>query len=260
MKKKTDEELGILLTREIRAMMFDTRLSAEQKVNLFCSIVGGETIDDPILQSYADTLRTGFEHSNNARKAAIYSKRSRNKEYAKNRCLSSPIDTNRHLSSPIDGDRCLSLYNGNGNGNGNWNDIPPKSPSRGTEGKIPPALSAEDITGETELIREIAVEVAQDIEMTDAFAHMRVNRKKLIACLISILKKNCGAKSTVETIATINRSLKSWTKAWASDDWRFCPGRITDWLYDGKYLEEPRKKDAAHSVGAGCGQCGVEVG
>lgn len=258
MKKKTDEELGILLTREIRAMMFDTRLSAEQKVNLFCSIVGGETIDDPILQSYADTLRTGFEHSNNARKAAIYSKRSRDKEAAKHRRVSSPIVTDRHLSAPIGGDRSVSLYNGNGNGNGN--DIPPKSPSRGTEGKIPPALSAEDITGETERIREIAVEAAQDLEQMSAFSHMRVNRKKLIACLISILKKNGGAEKANETLSKVNCSLNAWTKAWAADDWRFCPGRITDWLYDGKYQEEPRKKDAAPSVGAGCGQCGVEVG
>ena len=258
MKKKTDEELGILLTREISAMMFDTRLSAEQKVKLFCSIVGGEEIDDPLLGSYADTLRTGFEHSNNARKAAIYSKRSRDKECARHRRVSSPIVNDRRVSLPISGDRCQSLYNGNGNGNGN--DIPPKSPLRGTEGKIPPALSAEDITGETERIREIAVEAAADLESMEAFAHMRVNRKKLIACLISILKKNGGAAKANETLSNINCSLNAWTAAWKDDDWRFCPGRITDWLYDGKYLEEPRKKDAAPSVGAGCGTCGVEVG
>lgn len=104
------------------------------------------------------------------------------------------------------------------------------------------------------------MKAAADIESMEAFAHMRVNRKKLIACLISILKKNGGAESGVELMVRIYNSLAAWTVAWKADDWRFCPGRITDWLYDGKYLEEPRKKDAAPSVGAGCGQCGVEVG
>jgi hypothetical protein len=39
--------------------------------------------------------------------------------------------------------------------------------------------------------------------------------------------------------------LSRWSEVWRAEDWRYAPGRITDWLYDGKYLEEPRKKEAA---------------
>ena len=48
--------------------------------------------------------------------------------------------------------------------------------------------------------------------------------------------------------------------AWKADDWRFVPGRITDWLYDGKWLEAPRKRADEVSVGSGCGECGVMIG
>ena len=240
MKKKTDDELGILLTREIKTMMFDARLSAEQKVELFCSIVGGTQINDPLLQSYADTLRTGYEHSNNARKAAIYSKRSRDKEAAKNRRVSSPIGDDRRVSSPIGGDRCQSLYNGNGNGKGYGNgNVPPKSP-RGLDGESPsesegPRSMLDDpaaalgLPGEGDA-KEDVTSLAEEIESTYRY---NVNRGKLRKCLISVLKKN--------TAAEIRDGYRRWLEMWKADDFQWAPSRITDWLYDGKFLEEPRR-------------------
>ena len=80
MNKKSDDELGILLTREIQSMMFNDKLTAEQRVSIFCSIVSGEEVDDPLLSAFAETLKTGFIHANEARKASIYSQRERERE------------------------------------------------------------------------------------------------------------------------------------------------------------------------------------
>lgn len=120
----------------------------------------------------------------------------------------------------------------------------------------PKAISADDILGVTEAdiarglevaaaddLQGRALELAGRIENTEAFPRMRVNRKKLMKCLLSLLKKNNGApeKEADAILAGIER----WSEVWRAEDWRFAPGRITDWLYDGKYLEEPRKKEAA---------------
>lgn len=120
----------------------------------------------------------------------------------------------------------------------------PKSPE-GDEG-VPPAISADDLltaAGEegaaVEDVTAEAIKLAETIEATEAYAHMRVNRKKLIRCLVSVLKKNSGAGEQI--LAGIG----SWTEMWRLDDWQYAPGRITDWIYDGKYLQEPRKKAAA---------------
>lgn len=40
----------------------------------------------------------------------------------------------------------------------------------------------------------------------------------------------------------ILEGLAAWTEAWKADDWQYAPGKITKWLMDEKYLEEPRKK------------------
>ena len=71
---------------------------------------------------------------------------------------------------------------------------------------------------------------------------MRVNRKKLMKCLLSLLKKNSAPE---EVEGEVMAGLSRWSEVWRADEWRYVPGRITDWLYDGKYLEEPRKKTAA---------------
>lgn len=124
--------------------------------------------------------------------------------------------------------------------------LTPKSP-KGDE-ELPPAISADDLLStpneESAAAADITAEafkLAETIENTEAYARMRVNRKKLIRCLISVLKKNSGAGEKI--LAGIER----WTEAWKLDCWQYVPGRITDWIYDGKYLQEPRKKTAAAS-------------
>lgn len=127
--------------------------------------------------------------------------------------------------------------------------LTPISPKGDDE--LPPAISADDLLNASEeegasadekAARQAeAIKLAETIEATEAYAHMRVNRKKLIRCLASVLKKNGGAGEQI--LAGIG----SWTEMWRLNDWQYAPGRITDWIYDGKYLQEPRKKTAAAS-------------
>lgn len=147
------------------------------------------------------------------------------------------IKSNKIKSNQTKRDRDIDIYT-------------PISPE-GDDG-VPPAISADDLldtpdeeggaAAEEKAARQAeAIKLAETIEQTEAYARMRVNRKKLIRCLISVLKKNGGAG--VEILSGLER----WTEAWKLDGWQYVPGRITDWIYDGKYLQEPRKKTAAAS-------------
>ena len=124
----------------------------------------------------------------------------------------------------------------------------------------------------TATLGELAVILAEDIEKTDAFAHMRVNRRNLMRHLIPLVKKNCAAedgdegrtsdeqhKAFWKLHSKISDGLTSWTEAWKADDWQYAPGKITKWLADEKYLQPPRKKTAAPEEGRGCGECGAAI-
>lgn len=121
-------------------------------------------------------------------------------------------------------------------------------------------------------VKELTETLAQDIEQTEAFGRMRVNRRNLMRHLLPIVKKNCAAEGEDERASnetrcafwklhkTILDGLAAWTAAWKADDWQYAPGKITKWLADEKYLQPPRKKTAApESVGSGCGDCGAEI-
>lgn len=107
------------------------------------------------------------------------------------------------------------------------NDIPPKSPSGDSGGD-----SEDSSDSSTADFRSLA----DAIETTEAFTHARVNAKDLRRCCRAILKKDAAD--------VVLSGLAAWEDAWRAEDWRYVPGRITDWLYDGKYLQEPRKKEA----------------
>ena len=125
----------------------------------------------------------------------------------------------------------------------------------------------------TATLAEMTASLAASIESTEAFAHMRVNRRNLMRHLLSIVKKKCAAEDGDESgtsdeqrkafgklWTSIFDGLAAWTEKWAADGWQYAPGKITKWLADEKWLEEPRKKAAApESVGSGCGDCGAEI-
>lgn len=232
MNKKSDDELGILLTREIQSMMFNDKLTAEQRVSIFCSIVSGEEIDDPLLSAFAETLKTGFIHANEARKASIYSKRERERERLRNQRQSSTINANQRQSS------ATAIYgNGNGNGNGNGK-VPPKSPEGGLDAESstshepksmlddPSAALGLPAGGTDDAVAKLAAEI-------EGSYRYKVNRGKLRKCLKSVLKKNSAAE--------VLDGYRRWLAVWQADDFQWAPSRITDWLYDAKFLEEPRR-------------------
>lgn len=230
MNKKSDDELGILLTREIQSMMFNDKLTAEQRVSIFCAVVSGEEVDDPILSAFAETLKTGFIHANEARKAAIYSKRERERERARNQRQSMPINANQRQSS------ATAIYgNGNGNGNGNGK-VPPKSPEGGLDAEsstsseptsmLDDPAAALGLPADGDEVSKIAAEI-------EGSYRYKVNRGKLRKCLKSVLKKNSAAE--------VLGGYRRWLAVWQADDFQWAPSRITDWLYDAKFLEEPRR-------------------
>ena len=117
--------------------------------------------------------------------------------------------------------------------------IPPKSP-RGLDGESPsesevPRSMLNDpeaalgLPGEGDA-KEDVTSLAEEIESTYRY---KVNRGKLRKCLISVLKKN--------TAAEVRDGYRRWLEMWKADDFQWAPSRITDWMYDRKFLEEPRR-------------------
>lgn len=215
MKKKTDEELGILLTREMQTMMFDKNLKAEQKVQIFCAVVGDEKIKDPVLASYANALKTGYVHSNSARIASIYARRERQKEYQRN----------IRASTEIDGDIRALPIKGNGKGKGNI-PLPPK----GGKG-APSAISPEDLMSGDSDPSVAADKIARDIIIWYPYA---VTPRGLKKSILDAIKKS-SARAVADGI-------DAWRESGAWDEKRFVPRRIAQWIKEGHYLDEPPQK------------------
>ena len=244
MKKKTDEEFGVLLTREINSMMFNEKLTAEQRVSIFCAIVSGKDVDDPLLSAFAESLKIGFIHVNNARKNSIYNRRERQRNY-----LDSSTDIDAHLrssttidehlrsSTTIDAHRRSSptkvCYSSNNI---------PLTP-KGGKGE-PPVVSPESIL-EGQSPREWAERSAAEIATWYPYV---VNLGKLTKALLGAEKKH-SARAVEDGIAR-------WRASGAWDEPRFVPRRIVAWIQGGSFLDEPPQKtsgarEAVPSEGGG---------
>lgn len=242
MKKLDYEDIGILITREIKSMLLDGNISFEDRGKILFSIITGESLENPMMKAFADSLRAGYELTNNKRKAEIAARRERQKTYLSKRkstvdeCASTDIsvDTStvdERSSTEIDAHlRVSPIYNKTKQNK--TSQYIPLNPPEG-DGRCPPELTIEDIFPGAHAIDPVE-ELANRIEATEAFGHMRVKRRKLLRALNVVLQKNTGA----EIIDGIDR----WTRAWAEDGWQFCPGSISDWISDGKFLQQPREK------------------
>lgn len=234
MKKKTDEELGILLTREMQTMMFNEKLTAEQRVALFCSIVSGQDVDDPLLSAFAESLKSGFIHANNARKSSIYNRRERQKNYLRS---STPIYVDSRSSTSIDAHRRSSPIKGKGKGICNI----PLTP-KGGKGE-PPAISPEQLTEDAVSPRAWAERYAAEIATWYPYV---VNLGKLTKTLLDAEKKH-SARAVEDGIAR-------WRASGLWDDARFVPRRIVAWIQGGSFLDEPPQKNpGARADGGGTG-------
>ena len=281
MRKKSQDELGTLLTREIRVMLQDQSLTKEQRFDILAAIMFDAPLKTPILASFAKSLKTGYDYANNKTFAATNSHRKAAKEYEqrKREELKRLKEIERNggqlPSIDINGNQ-LTLIDGI-NKQINKQGISPYKPPKGGGGNVPKAIEPEDLVegqGVTSTIQvkrgadfqEAAAIIAAAIENTDAFAHMRVNRRNLMRHLIPIFKKNCAAECAdkpddgkAEALGReILAGLAAWTEKWAADGWQYAPGKITKWLADEKWLEKPRKITAP-AEGSGCGDCGAQI-
>lgn len=177
MKKKTDEELGILLTREMKTMMFNEKLSDSQKVQIFCAVVGDNTLDDPILDAFAKTLKVGYIHANNARMSSIYKRRDRQRKTYEDERTSTEVGVDSH-SSPI---------KGKGKGKGICIPLPPKG---GKGENVPSAVSPDDLMREARPFDEKtwAAEIAAEIENWYPYEVNHDGLKKVLIAKFKILR------------------------------------------------------------------------
>lgn len=250
MKKKSNDELGTLITREMKAMMRDETLSKEHRFDIISCIMFDIDTNSSLLNSFAKSLKVGFDKINSDRYQWYDYERKRKSEYArKNRQPLPYIDDDSRLLPSIDGHRQEKAGISTKTKQNKTIDNIPLNPPSGVEGENTDCVSDKETSREA--LAKRAGEIADALEKTEAFCHMTVNRGKLMKCLVSVLKKN-SATGKEEILG----GLAKWTSAWAADGWRWVPGKMTDWLYDGKWRQEPRKKDAP-AVGAGCGEAGV---
>ena len=280
MRKKSQDELGTLVTREMKVMLQDESLTKEQRFDILSSVMFDAPLKNTLMSSFANSLKAGFEQINTSRYRAIEREREWRKNQERKRRHAGYIDENatpcNSMSLHATPCNSMSLHDGLKQ-NKTKQGISPYKPPKGGGRKVPKAVEPEDIMkgqvgaatshgkGDADF-REAAEIVAAAIENTDAFAHMRVNRRNLMRHLLPIFKKNSAAENAdkidygkAEALGrAILNGLSAWTEKWAADGWQYAPGKITKWLADEKWLEEPRKKTAP-AEGSGCGDCGAEI-
>ena len=292
MRKKSQEELGTLVTREMKVMLQDESLTKEQRFDVLTAVMFDAPIKNALLASFAKSLKAGFDLVNKARYKAIERDRERRKNIERRRrklgytADDDPTCTSMTIHDPT----CTSMTIHDGlKQNKTKQGISPYKPPKGGE-RVPKVVEPEDLLAEAEMLPrpssrkkgggkpraedgvrtatldDMTATIAGTIEKTEAFAHMSVNRRNLMRHLLPIVKKNCAAEDSKEQRlqfgelwTSIFDGLDAWTEVWKADDWQYAPGKITKWLADEKYLQPPRKKTAAPEEGRGCGECGAEI-
>ena len=281
MRKKSQDELGTLVTREMKVMLQDESLTKEQRFDLLAAVMFDTPVKSSLLASFAKSLKAGFELVNRSRYKAIERDRERRKNIERRRrklgyidpTCTDMTDHDPTCTDMTSHDRLVQNKTRQG--------ISPYKPPKGG-GKLPKVVRPEDLLKagpkktaarraepppqEGLTLADVVVDIAECLAKKEAFGHMRASERSLRRCLIPIVKKNCavGNGDAVDLDeaamlkAKIVGGLIAWTEAWKADDWQYAPGRITKWLVDEKYLQPPRKK-AAPAEGSGCGECGAEI-
>ena len=276
MRKKSQDELGTLVTREMKVMLQDESLTKEQRFDVLAAVMFDTPLKNAILASFAKSLKAGFEQINSSRYKSIERIREFKKRSERIRRHGENMEDNRLPSNsiPIHGSPCPSIpIHGELKAKARINISPYKPPKGGK--KVPGKVSPEDLVSEPGTKNGAAsraeptpqnlasrtyfrAQLTYDIMQTEAFGHMRASDRNLKRVLIPLVEKNSARLD--EWRQEVMDGLAAWTTAWKADDWQYAPGKITKWLADEKYLQPPRKKTAApESVGSGCGDCGPEI-
>ena len=284
MRKKSQDELGTLVTREMKVMLQDESLTKEQRFDILSSVMFDAPLKNTLMSSFANSLKAGFEQVNSSRGRAIEREREWRKNHERKRRNAGYIDDNvtpcNSMSLHEHPCNSMSLHDGLKQ-NKTKQGISPYKPPKGGGRKVPKAVEPEDLfksdskrttasggpvleylcsceADDPPQARQMAVAVAAELETREAFGRMRVNQRNLMRHLLPLAEKNSAR--LVDWWREVSHGLDAWTAAWKADDWQYAPGKITKWLADEKYLQPPRKKAAApESVGSGCGDCGAEI-
>lgn len=284
MRKKSQDELGTLVTREMKVMLQDESLTKEQRFDILSSVMFDAPLKNTLMSSFANSLKAGFEQVNSSRHRAIEREREWRKNHERRRRNAGYIDDNgtpcNSMSLHEHPCNSMSLHDGLKQ-NKTKQGISPYKPPKGGGRKVPKAVEPEDLfksdskrttasggpvleylcsceADDPPQARQMAVAVAAELETREAFGRMRVNQRNLMRHLLPLAEKNSAR--LVDWWREVSHGLDAWTAAWKADDWQYAPGKITKWLADEKYLQPPRKKAAApESVGSGCGNCGAEI-
>ena len=254
MRRKEKEEIGILLTREILAMLQDEELSKEQRLDVLNSVLFG-TEAPGLLGAMSRMLQAGFDKVNGDRTRRIEKERERKRNAARNSAEWRGIARNGEIKY-------------------NKVNINPYNPPKGDEKENEDVCESETReAGESEggataaEVESAARRLAEAVEATEAFAHMRTSRKALERSLVKVLKKRCAA-TTGDAVAfrmsaaglgrEIVSGLEAWTAGWAAQGWQYAPGKVTKWLADEKWLEAPRPGASSSAEAATPGDIGVD--
>ncbi len=283
--RRTVEELGSILTREIMTMLQDGSLTKEQRFDVLTAVMFDTTPKNTILASYANALKSGWNKVNSDRIEQIERGRETRKEYMKrvrkdervyihgdtqgrvyirddinniNNINNIPLNPPRGIAGGEAKDSAVSVGVGEGNelaaGAARGGEV--EAPGGAGAARLEPGADGAGLA-ELPTIREAAMELADRVEASEAFGHMRSNRGKLVKSICSVLKKNGGAETAAATGGKMLAGLEAWTAAWKAEGWQYAPGRIVDWILDEKWLEPVRERGGG---GVASGQDYGEVG
>jgi len=297
MRKKSQEELGTLVTREMKVMLQDTSLTKEQRFDILAAVMFDAPLKNTILASFAKSLKAGFEQINGSRYKAIEREREWRKNTERRRRHAGYIDENAttldtmsphatpcntmsphatpcNTMSPH-ATPCNSMSPHDGLKQNKTSNISPYNPPKGGVGKSKssrgktqkPSAQADGAAGGATTAPSCrskgatgsAADVAAFVEAIKATEAFAHMRAndRILTRHLSRLAEKNAGRED-EWRDEVMSGLAAWTEAWAADGWQFAPGKITSWLTDEKYLQPPRKK-AAPDVSPGCGECGSEI-
>ena len=147
MRKKSQEELGTLVTREMKVMLQDEGLTKEQRFDVLAAVMFDTPIKNALLASFAKSLKAGFEQVNSSRYRAIEREREWRKNHERRRRNAGYIDDNgtpcNSMSLHEHPCNSMSLHDGLKQ-NKTKQGISPYKPPKGG-GKVPKAIEAEDL-------------------------------------------------------------------------------------------------------------------
>ena len=268
-------EICRFLTREMEAMLQDESLTKEQRFDILAAVMFDAPIKNSVLGSFAKSLKVGFERINEDHHNSVMKNRNKAKKYSQ-----ITRDAKKILETTVN-DNQLTATDGNGRQSTTTlglktkrlktkglNTISPYKPPKGggekekenfdssssphAEDKGAPSEPTMDEliedfrAGDEVLTDEVCKAMAKEIEKTEAFHQMIVDSKKLERVLKPLYEKNSSRLD--KWYHEVMDGLAAWTEWWKADDWKYKPGRITTWLRDKKYIEPPRKKQAAEKI------------